>query len=72
MIRFVKGILNGVLFICSIGFFWFMIIQPFLTQKEAEHLKDQYSISVSQNESVESSQDTKENSQLDFASLRSR
>ena len=67
MIRFVKGILNEVLFICSIGFFWFMIIQPFLTQKEAEHLKDQYSISVSQNESVESSQDTKENSQLDFA-----
>ena len=71
MIRFVKGILNGVLFICSIGYLWFMVIQPFLTQKEAELLKDQYSISVSQNESVESSQDTKENSQLDFASLRS-
>lgn len=72
MIRFVKGILNGILFICSIGFLWFMVIQPFLTQKEAELLKDQYSFSVWQNESVESSQDTKGISQLDFASLRSR
>lgn len=72
MHRFVKGLLLGILFICSIGLLWFLVIQPFLTQKDAEDLKAQYIVTAPQAESAESEQDGGEKHQLDFASLRSR
>ena len=48
MHRFVKGLLLGILFICSIGLLWFLVIQPFLTQKDAEDLKAQYIVTAPQ------------------------